>query len=267
VTNQAGDQEQRDAGLDSLLAAARHALDDGEVTEARRLMDEAFARDPYAAFSGEWEELQDASAWPDAWLVAAVRRDPPDEQALNALADRYWKALYGRCQMLTLDHQKANDLAQDTWCRVLRSRHGLKPDGNFPAYLSTIAMNLWRDRHRSALRAGPMAENRMASLDAPVSLDGGDTITLADQLPDLQSVEAQAHRLLRIDIDYALKRLDPILREVVVSRFLIGESCAEIGQRHGRTEQTISAWVRQASREMKFHLEEAGHCTAGKDES
>src|SRR4029453_8266114 len=31
------------------------------------------------------------AAWPDARLVAAVRRDPPDEAALEALAHRYWQ--------------------------------------------------------------------------------------------------------------------------------------------------------------------------------
>ena len=33
------------------------------------------------------------------------------------------------------------DLAQAAWCRLLRSRRSLKPDGNLPAYLATIATN------------------------------------------------------------------------------------------------------------------------------
>jgi DNA-directed RNA polymerase specialized sigma24 family protein len=60
-----------------------------------------------------------------------------------------------------------------------------------------------------------------------------------------------------MDIDDALEWLTPQLREVVVSRFIMGESCAEIGRRYARTEQTISGWVRQALREMKLHLETA----------
>jgi DNA-directed RNA polymerase specialized sigma24 family protein len=48
------------------------------------------------------------------------------------------------------------------------------------------------------------------------------------------------------------------LRDVLVARFLTGESCAEIGERHGRTEQTVSGWVREALRQMKLQLEESG---------
>jgi len=43
---------------------------------------------------------------------------------------------------------------------------------------------------------------------------------------------------------------------VLVSRFLADESCAEIGRRYGRTEQTVSGWIRQAIQEMKTFLTE-----------
>ena len=36
----------------------------------------------------------------------------------------------------------ALDLAQEAWRRVLRTRHSLKPGGNFPGYLCTIATNI-----------------------------------------------------------------------------------------------------------------------------
>jgi RNA polymerase sigma factor (sigma-70 family) len=65
--------------------------------------------------------------------------------------------------------------------------------------------------------------------------------------------------MLRIDVDRALARLGPRLRDVLVARFIDGESSAEIGQRYGRTEQTITAWLRQAVREMRVHLGEARH--------
>ena len=102
----------------------------------------------------------ETASWPDSLLVEAVRREPPDEAALDALVERYWQPLYARCRMLTLDHEKARDLAQEAWRRVLRARAGLKPEGNFPAYISMIATNAWRDTQRSAFRAGPMAEDR-----------------------------------------------------------------------------------------------------------
>jgi len=193
---------------------------------------------------------------PDAVLIAAVRRDPPDETALDTLVDRYWRILFARCQMLTLNREKASDLAQEAWCRVLRARHSLKPEGNFPAYLLTIATNLWRDANRSARRAGPMAEHRLASLDAALPNVEGESVMLRDVLPDLNVLETEEHKLLAMDIDRALAALTPLLRDVLTSRFLIGDSCAAIGQRYGRTEQTISGWVREGLRQLKSHLEE-----------
>ena len=202
------------------------------------------------------------SAWPDAWLIAAVRREPPDAASLDALVTRYWRTLFARCQMLTHDREAANDLAQDAWLRVLRARSSLEPDGNFPAYVVTIATNLWRDRHRSERRAGAMADDRLASLDASVTTEGGDTMVLADVLADPRTLPAEEQTLLKMDVDNALKRLTPQMRDVLTARFLTGESAAEIGRRYGRTEQTISAWVRDAVKLMKVYLGESNRLGA-----
>ncbi len=262
AANQAAADGSHPARLDAWKVAARFALDCGEVLEARRLMDEAFSAEASTRFADEWAQLRDVTAWPDTWLLAAVRRDPPDVEALDALASRYWKSLFGRCQLLTLNHQKAGDLAQEAWCRVLRARHSLKPGGNFPAYLTTIATNLWRDWCRSARRAGPLAEHRLESLDAADPNDDGERVALVDRIPDLKSLPPEEQALLAMDFDYALGQLTPQLREVLLARFITGESCAEIGQRYGRTEQSISGWVRQAIREMKLHLEAASRGAA-----
>jgi RNA polymerase sigma factor (sigma-70 family) len=242
--------------LELLHTGARFALECGEVAGARQLITEAEALDPAAARSDEWMQLRDSTLWPDSWLVAATRRDPPDTRALDTLAARHWKPLFARCQILTLNLDKANDLAQEAWCRVLRVRRGLKPGGNFPAYLSTIATNLWRDRNRSARRAGPLADGRLLALDAAFPDENGDTVLLGGVLPAPHDLHSQEQAILALDIDSALERLTPLLRDVLVARYLTGESCAEIGRRYGRTEQTISSWVRAAVREMKLCLEE-----------
>ena len=194
------------------------------------------------------------SAWPDAWLINAVRRDPPDEDALNALVDRYWKPVYARCRLLTADPDSARDLAQESWLRVLRARHSLEPDGHFQAYVATIATNLWRDRNRSAVRAGPMADGRMASLDSSVVADDGDSTSLINVLADPHTLSPDDQILLEMDLDNALSRLELRLRDVLISRFINGESAAEIGHRYGRTEQAITGWIREAIRQMKIYL-------------
>lgn len=195
----------------------------------------------------------DRRAWPDPQLIAAVRDEPPDEAALDALVARHWAPLHARCVLLTLSRDAASDLAQETWLRMLRARRSLDPEGNLPAYLATIATNLWRDRNRSAHRAGPLADHRLASLEAPAS--DGDGPALADVMADPRSLSREAQALLQLDLDRALARLAPRSREVLIARYVDGESAAEIGARYGRTEQTITSWLRQAAHEVRQYLD------------
>lgn len=245
---------------DALLVAARCAACGGHTDTVREIVNSAAALSSDLQGS-EWAQLRDIDSWTDEWLVAAVRRNPPGEHALDALAQRYWKKLFARCQILTADREKAADLAQEAWCRVLRGRGALKPGGNFPGYLAMIATNLWRDQHRSSLRAGEMAPARMTSLDLERPSAGGTLLTLAEALPDLSALEAEARAKLKLDLDDALARLSPLSRDVLVARFIDGESCAEIGKRYDRTEQTVSGWLRRAIQEMKLFLREPPHST------
>ena len=210
--------------------------------------------------------LRSVASWPDAQLIAAVGGDPPDEEALDVLVGRHWPALFARCRVLTGDQEEAMDLAQEACCRILRARRGLRPDGNFPGYLARIAANAWRDSHRLARRAGPLAERRLASLDATGATEDGESLSLAQIVPDPSSLPAEEQLLLRLDLDEALRRLSPRTRDVLVARFVDSESSEEIGRRYGRTEQTITAWVRQGIRELRAHLGESRGAAARKDE-
>ena len=193
------------------------------------------------------------AAWPDAWLIKAVRREPPDEAALSILVARYLKQLFGRCRMLTLDRDAAWDLAQDSWLRVLQARGTLEPAGNFHAYIMTIATNLWHDRHRNARRAGAMSGDQLESLDATDAY-GDQPLALLDLVTQRDVLPPEDRLLLKMDVDSALERLRPHLRDALVSRFLVGESAADIARRCDRTQQTISGWIREAVREMRVHL-------------
>ena len=199
--------------------------------------------------------FHDVALWPDARLIETIRRDPPDELALQVLTERYLKVLFRRCLALTSNPNKADDLAQDTWFRVLRARRSLRPDGNFRALLYTIASNLWRDIRRSARRAGVGDNEELVSLDKVVVVDNGDAETVGDNFSDTKPFYQFELTLLKIDLHQALDRLSPHLHEVLVLRFIHGESCAEIGKRYQRTEQTVSGWVRQGIASIKNHLE------------
>jgi RNA polymerase sigma factor (sigma-70 family) len=252
------------AQVQSIRAAAPPALKHGEAAHAGRMRAGAKSIEPPGALTGGWTGSRDVSSWPDSRLIDATRRDPPDAAALDALVARYWKALFARCQLLTLNEQKASDLAQEAWCRILRARRNLKPDGNFFAYLAMTATNLWRDEIRSARRAGPLAKGRLISLDAAQQAEDGEAPVLAEVLPDPKTISESDQLRLKMDIDQALGALTPLLRDALVSRYVTGESCAEIGRRYGRTEQTVNGWVREAIQVMRRHLEDPPPGNEGK---
>ena len=171
----------------------------------------------------------DLSSWPDARLLELACGIEGDAAALNVLVCRHASALQRRCAILTQDREYAADLAQDTWTRVLRARTTIRADGSFSAYLATIALNVWRDRRRAERHAQELSDCLPANEEAT---------------------------LLRLDLGYALARLPTRLREVLIARHVHGESAAEIGRRVGRTEQTVTAWLREATSRMRENLRE-----------
>jgi DNA-directed RNA polymerase specialized sigma24 family protein len=99
-----------------------------------------------------------------------------------------------------------------------------------------------------------MADGRIASLDSPILADDGDSIPLINVVADPHTLSLDDQIVLEMDLDSALSRLEVRLRDVLISRFIVGESAAEIGKRYGRTEQAITGWIREASRQMKAYL-------------
>jgi DNA-directed RNA polymerase specialized sigma24 family protein len=95
----------------------------------------------------------------------------------------------------------------------------------------------------------------MGSLDSATSIDG-EPVPLIDVIADPRALSLDDQVLLAMDLDLALARLSSHLRDVLISRFVLGESAAEIGRRYDRTEQSIAGWIREAVREMKIHLGE-----------
>jgi RNA polymerase sigma factor (sigma-70 family) len=254
---QASHSRRQDSYHHILFAGICFALNCGEVTEARNLIREASSAGVSLGSSEAWKQLGDVSLWKDAWLIAAVRRPEPDEQALNVLGERYSGVLAGRCEFLTTNHDRAKDLANDTWCRVLRSRNRLKPGGNFPAYLAMIATNLWRDAYRLSCRSGSLAQNQLYSLDLRLQDEnGGYGEPLVDRIPDQKGLSPAEQTLLVLDVEKGLDNLAPQLRDVLRARFIQGESSAEIARRYGCTEQTISGRIRRGLSDMRRYFED-----------
>jgi len=87
---------------------------------------------------------------PDIRLMLRVRAD--DREAFAELVGRYQHRLVGVMHHLVGRRDEAEDLAQEVFLRVFRTRHKYSPQAKFATWLFTIANNLAlnaiRDRKR-----------------------------------------------------------------------------------------------------------------------
>jgi RNA polymerase sigma-70 factor (ECF subfamily) len=87
---------------------------------------------------------------PDIRLMLRVRSD--ERGAFQELVDRYQHRLLAVMQHLCGNAEEAEDLAQEVFLRVYRSRKEYHPQAKFSTWLFTIAnnlaLNLFRRRHR-----------------------------------------------------------------------------------------------------------------------
>ena len=82
----------------------------------------------------------------EAELVAKASQG--DAEAFAALYRKYEKPLYRFVLYLTGKSSLAEELYQETWCRVARSFHKNRSVDNFKNWLFTISVNLYRDEIR-----------------------------------------------------------------------------------------------------------------------
>lgn len=122
-----------------------------------------------------------------------------DEEAFRELYERHAHALINFCHKMCYDRDIAEDMAQETFLRIIRSRNSYRPEAAFTTYLYTVAKNLWIDRYRS-LKAAP----KPVSADQPVG-DGdttlGESVEGREEGPVKQVADREAARLVQAAIE------------------------------------------------------------------
>ncbi|MCC6419131.1 MAG: sigma-70 family RNA polymerase sigma factor [Gemmataceae bacterium] len=87
---------------------------------------------------------------PEIGLMLRVRRDDPG--AFAELVEQYWTKVFGRFVRWLGDRQEAEDLAQDVFLRLYRSRQRYEPRAKFATWLFHISRNVARNALRSRRR-------------------------------------------------------------------------------------------------------------------
>src|SRR5215216_5082383 len=100
----------------------------------------------------------------DTELMLAVRGG--DLDALGALFRRHYDRAHALCYRLTTSAEAADDLAQETFLRILRYRHTFRGDAQFTTWMYRLARNVCLDHLRSAARADGAAARWAAEGEA-----------------------------------------------------------------------------------------------------
>jgi RNA polymerase sigma-70 factor, ECF subfamily len=97
-----------------------------------------------------------AVADPEVQLMLRVQRDEPG--AFAELVEAYWSRVFGKFIRQVSDRQEAEDLAQDVFLRLYRSRKRYRPRAKLATWIFFIARNVGRNalRRRRRKRLTPV---------------------------------------------------------------------------------------------------------------
>lgn len=175
----------------------------------------------------------------DDQLMAAVRAG--DASAFTELYEHHGPSLLTFLARLTGDRPLAEDLLQEAFVRVYRARDTYSGEGQFRAWLFTIARRLVIDWRRS---------RKIAWSDDPAALDTTAAPTRADDRADVRDLVVRLER--------ALRRLPEGQREVVLLSRYAGLDAARIAEVTGSTPGGVRVTLHRALQTLSQLLDETG---------
>jgi RNA polymerase sigma-70 factor (ECF subfamily) len=168
------------------------------------------------------------------------------DAALNDLMERHGAAVFHfLCRMLG-NEEDANDLAQETFVRVFKSRESFRPGAKFTTWLYTIAANLarnhfrWRSRHPN------------------IPLENEDEENAPDYLPSggLNPTEASLTAERSAAVRSAISQLPEDMREAIVLCELEERPVAEAATILKTTPKAVESRLYRARQILRKKLEQ-----------
>jgi len=173
------------------------------------------------------------------------------EEAFNLLVERYQDRLNNFLYGYTHDRQDSEDLTQETFFRVFRSRHSYKPIAKFSTWMYTIAVNLAKSLYKKQKRMTKVTIHK----DPDDSEDQAMQLEDNDILPD-----DSLHEKMCVDeLEQALMELSDDFREVVVLRDLQQLTYDEISDIADLPMGTVKSRINRGRAKLQEKLENYVH--------
>lgn len=177
-------------------------------------------------------------------------REGGDARAFEELVTRHRRGLFNFLLRSVQNRSRAEELLQEVFLRVVRSKERYERTAKLTTWLYTIARNLCVDESRRA------KFRKTVSLDAPRRGQEEESPAMiesvaAEQVP---TDEAAAAPQLRARIARAVDALPEDQREVFLMRQMGGLSFKEIGDVVGAPENTVKSRMRYALEKLRQEL-------------
>lgn len=173
-----------------------------------------------------------------------------DARAFEVLLSRYERPIYNFVLRSVRDRDRAHDLVQDVFLKVVQRANQFKGDSKLSTWLYTIARNLCIDHSRK------MVFRRHRSLDAPVREDEGGTMLDRVEGKELGADRGTISAELQTLIAGAVEDLPDDQREVFLMRQVQGLPFKEIAKVVGVPENTVKSRMRYALERLQEALSE-----------
>lgn len=183
--------------------------------------------------------------------MLAVRDD--DAAAFEELMLRYQSRLVTVLEHLVGDRDTAEDVAQEVFLRVYRSRKKYVPGSKFSTWLFTIANNAASNARRSRARR---KERNLAPATDDTGAWGGASL---DQMAQARSGSMPTRRLDKVEMQAAVRAAMETLNErqrlaVLLCKFE-NMSYLEIAETMGMSPQAIKSLLSRARENLRLALE------------
>jgi RNA polymerase sigma-70 factor (ECF subfamily) len=173
-----------------------------------------------------------------------------DARAFEELVSRHRRGLFNFLLRSVQNRSRAEELLQEVFLRVVRSKDRYEKTAKLTTWLYTIARNLCVDESRRA------KFRKTVSLDAPRRGAEDDSPAMVDTVAadQVATDEAAAAPQIRQRMAKAIDQLPDDQREVFLMRQINGLSFKEIGEIVGAPENTVKSRMRYALEKLRQEL-------------
>ncbi|MFU8811323.1 MAG: sigma-70 family RNA polymerase sigma factor [Balneolaceae bacterium] len=164
-------------------------------------------------------------------------------EAFDIIVNRYKDRLHNFLYRYTHNHQDCEDLVQETFLRVYRSRHSYVRIAKLSTWMYTIALNLAKTMHKKKKRMTLISMHEDPYDSESREMEFEDSVPLQDET---------LHQKLSVQqLEQALMELNDEFREVIVLRDIQQLSYEEIADITDTAMGTVKSRINRARQQLQ----------------